>query len=375
MMLRVHQWNDPRSHTRTYVVVDEEAAQALVIDPVRDRHPETIRALLALKVEVCAVVETHVHADHITDALLLQDALERAGGPRPKIIVSARANVSGDVRRVDDGDRIRVGETTLQVLATPGHTVGCLSLVLDAPFVDVTAKEFPRAVFTGDALLIGGCGRTDFQGGDAKTLFHSIRNKLFQLPGETVVYPAHDYRGRSSSTIEEERTNNPRVKDGMTEEAFVALMGDLDLQPPAQIALAVPANERVGKLGPEWSQSALVKRPDGVFEIPSGFIDLETGLGPPGVVLLDTRPVEERVQEGQLASAIVVAFDDLAKEAEQWSRKMPAVTICRRGIRSVEAAKVLVDLGFSHVASLKGGMELLQSQAKDWERIRVLAQG
>lgn len=374
-MLRVHQWNDPRSHTRTYVVVDEEAAQALVIDPVRDRHPETIRALLALKVEVCAVVETHVHADHITDALLLQDALERAGGPRPKIIVSARANVSGDVRRVDDGDRIRVGETTLQVLATPGHTVGCLSLVLDAPFVDVTAKEFPRAVFTGDALLIGGCGRTDFQGGDAKTLFHSIRNKLFQLPGETVVYPAHDYRGRSSSTIEEERTNNPRVKDGMTEEAFVALMGDLDLQPPAQIALAVPANERVGKLGPEWSQSALVKRPDGVFEIPSGFIDLETGLGPPGVVLLDTRPVEERVQEGQLASAIVVAFDDLAKEAEQWSRKMPAVTICRRGIRSVEAAKVLVDLGFSHVASLKGGMELLQSQAKDWERIRVLAQG
>ncbi len=375
MMLRVHQWNDPRSHTRTYVVVDEDAAQALVIDPVRDRHPETIRALLALKVEVCAVVETHVHADHITDALLLQDALERAGGPRPKIIVSARANVSGDVRRVDDGDRIRVGETTLQVLATPGHTVGCLSLVLDAPFVDVTAKEFPRAVFTGDALLIGGCGRTDFQGGDAKTLFHSIRNKLFQLPGETVVYPAHDYRGRSSSTIEEERTNNPRVKDGMTEEAFVALMGDLDLQPPAQIALAVPANERVGKLGPEWSQSALVKRPDGVFEIPSGFIDLETGLGPPGVVLLDTRPVEERVQEGQLASAIVVAFDDLAKEAEQWSRKMPAVTICRRGIRSVEAAKVLVDLGFSHVASLKGGMELLQSKAKDWERIRVLAQG
>lgn len=374
-MLRVHQWIDPRSQTRTYVVADEEAGQALVIDPVRDRHPETVRALLDLKLQVCALIETHIHADHICDSYFLQDALEQAGQPRPKIVVSARADVSGDVRRVDDGDRIRVGETTLQVLATPGHTVGCLSLYLDAPFTDADQTQHPRAVFSGDALMIGGCGRTDFQGGDAKTLFHSIRDKLFALPNETVVYPAHDYQGRSSSTIEAERTTNPRAKDGVTEDAFVKMMRELDLAPPAQIDLAVPANERVGKLGPEWNQSALRKRPDGVFEVQIGFIDLKTGLGPPGIVLLDTRPAEERAKDGQLSTAIAVDFDHLADAAKQWSKKMPAVTICRRGIRSVEAARILMDLGFSHVASLKGGMELFQTQAQDWESLRVLAQG
>lgn len=224
---------DKESSTFTYVIVDERSGEAAIVDPVVEHVDRDLRLIAELNAKLVAIFDTHVHADHVTGAGKLR---ERA---------HAKAHVSemggapcADVALTDD-HRVRVGDVEIRALATPGHTNGCMSFLVTAP------NERAR-VLTGDALLIRGCGRTDFQEGSSAALWKSVHEKLFTLPDDTLVYPAHDYRGFTASTIGEEKRHNPRLGGSMQIEAFVDLMAKLNLPPPNKIHEAVPANRACG---------------------------------------------------------------------------------------------------------------------------------
>ncbi|MDC0710843.1 MBL fold metallo-hydrolase [Stigmatella sp. ncwal1] len=219
---------DPESSTYTYVLADPATRQAALIDPVLEQAERELALLAELELTLTHVLETHVHADHVTAAGRLR---ERTGC---RLVASAQGASCADLH-VRHGDEVKVGGLTLQVLATPGHTDDSLSYHVEG------------RVFTGDALLIRGTGRTDFQNGDAGQLHDSITQVLFALPGETLVYPGHDYQGHRVTTIAEERRFNPRVA-GKDRAAFIALMAQLRLPPPKKLAIAVPANRACGLL-------------------------------------------------------------------------------------------------------------------------------
>ena len=226
--LRFRQLFDRESCTYTYVLADENGA-AVIIDPVQEHADRDARILEELGLDLRWILDTHVHADHITGAGALQ---RRFGVPRA---ISRASGASAD-RLLEDGDRIEFGERSLEVRLTPGHTAGDVTYVLDDQ----------SCAFTGDALLVRGCGRTDFQEGDAHRLYHSVRERILSLPDDTRLYPAHDYLGRTMTTVREERAFNPRLGDAHTEDEFVHIMANLGLAKPAKLDVAVPANLKGG---------------------------------------------------------------------------------------------------------------------------------
>lgn len=223
MSLLFRQLFDRESCTYTYLLACPESKEAVLIDPVvecAERDAEIVRELgLALKF----AVNTHVHADHVTGTAKLRDLT----GSRS--VISSYSGAKADVQ-VAAGDKIEFGSRHLTVRHTPGHTAGCVTYVLD----DQTMA------FTGDALLIRGCGRTDFQGGSAATLYESVHGQILSLPRDCKLYPGHDYKGRTVTTVAEELEHNPRLLKG--KEAFVVIMEELGLPYPAKIDVAVPAN-------------------------------------------------------------------------------------------------------------------------------------
>jgi sulfur dioxygenase len=223
---------DAETSTYTYLLADEHTRQAVLIDPVVEQVDRDLRLVTELGLALVYTLETHVHADHVTGASVIRDRL----GTRS--VVAAEGGASCGNQHVRDGDRIRFGRHSLLVRTTPGHTSGCLSFVLE--------DEAQPMVFTGDALLIRGCGRTDFQQGDPHVLYRSVHDKLFSLPPHTLVYPGHDYKGLTASTVGEELAHNPRLGGGKTEDEFVALMKGLALPMPKKIDVAVPANLNCG---------------------------------------------------------------------------------------------------------------------------------
>lgn len=223
-----HQLFEPETSTFTYLLADPDTHEALLIDPVLEEVERYVALLAELGLTLLYTVETHVHADHVTAGGALR---ERLGS---RSVVHADGGAACADRLVRDGDVVAVGSVRLEVRETPGHTDGCVSYVMG------------DRVFTGDALLIGGCGRTDFQGGDAGKLYDSLHRQIFSLPPETLVYPGHDYKGRTVSTVGEELANNARLGAGRTRAAFVELMADLKLAYPKQIDRAVPANLACG---------------------------------------------------------------------------------------------------------------------------------
>lgn len=225
---------DKESSTYTYLLGDEPSGEAALVDPVVEHVERDLKLASELGLRITAIFDTHVHADHVTGAGALR---ERTGAVTH---VSSQGGAPCADVMITDGLVVRMGAITVRALSTPGHTSGCTSFFVEAP------GERPR-VFTGDALLVRGCGRTDFQEGDAATLWRSVHEKLFTLPDETLVYPAHDYRGHTVSTIGEEKKHNPRLGGGMTLDSFVTLMNGLDLPPPAKIHEAVPANRACGQ--------------------------------------------------------------------------------------------------------------------------------
>jgi sulfur dioxygenase len=221
---------DPETSTYTYLLADETTRDAVIIDPVFEQLERDLGLLEDLGLDLRYALDTHVHADHVT---ALGSLRERLG---VKTVISARAGVGCADVLVREGDTIRFGGHGLHVLETPGHTAGC-----------VTYLTADRAMaFTGDALLVRGCGRTDFQGGDAHQLYHSVHAQLFTLPPHTLIFPAHDYRGRTVTSVDEERRLNPRLGGGKTEAEFVALMHGLALSYPKNMDVALPRNVRCG---------------------------------------------------------------------------------------------------------------------------------
>lgn len=221
---------DEESSTYTYLLWDVNTKDAILVDPVDLQVDRDLKEVEALGLNLVYGVNTHAHADHITGTHLLKQKVDGL-----KSIISEACQAKADLH-VAPGDRINFGSRFLEVRPTPGHTVGCVSYLADD-------RSF---VLTGDALLIQGCGRTDFQGGSAETLYKSVHSQIFSLPDETIVYPAHDYKGRLSSMVGDEKKNNPRMGEGKTVDDFVEIMKNLNLSYPKKIDAAVPANMRCG---------------------------------------------------------------------------------------------------------------------------------
>ncbi len=226
--MRIEQLFDPVTSTYSYLLWDEKTRQAALIDSVKEQVARDIKLIKQLDLKLKYTLETHIHADHVTGSGLLRDEFNSQAAVH-KNSESSCADIL-----LSDGDTLQLGEENIDILYTPGHTN-----------TDITYRV-GNMVFTGDTLLINGCGRTDFQSGDAHALYHSITEKLFTLDDDTIVYPGHDYNGFTDSTIGREKTFNPRLGNNKTEEEFVAIMDSLILDPPARIDIAVPGNLQCG---------------------------------------------------------------------------------------------------------------------------------
>lgn len=221
---------DPASNTYTYLIADPTTQEAMLVDPVVEQVERDLKLLQELGLTLRYCLETHIHADHITGTSQLREATGCLG------IVPEKAHATCANRYIRDGERLQLGVVTIEAIATPGHTDCHMAYLVNSD-----------RVLTGDALFIRGCGRTDFQSGDAGTLYDSVRQRLFTLPDETFVYPGHDYQGHTVSTIGEEKQWNSRFA-GRNREQFIELMDTLHLPSPKKIIEAVPANERCGKV-------------------------------------------------------------------------------------------------------------------------------
>ncbi|XP_076882957.1 persulfide dioxygenase ETHE1 homolog, mitochondrial-like [Bidens hawaiensis] len=223
---------EKESSTYTYLLADASHPDkpALLVDPVDRTVDRDLSLVNDLGLKLAYAINTHVHADHVTGSGLIKTKV-----PGVKSIISKASKASADIL-VEAGDKIQFGDLYLEVRATPGHTVGCVTYVTG----DGPDQPQPRMAFTGDAVLIRGCGRTDFQGGSSKQLYESVHSQIFTLPKDTFIYPAHDYKGFTVSTVGEEMLYNPRLtKD---EETFKSIMENLKLSYPKMIDVAVPVN-------------------------------------------------------------------------------------------------------------------------------------
>jgi sulfur dioxygenase len=342
-MLIFRQLFDPLSCTYSYLLGDSASHEALLIDPVFEQVRRDEALVRELGLRVIWTLETHVHADHVTGAWLWRQRQVS------RIALSAHGGASGADRYLAHGDRVDFGTRHLQVRATPGHTSGCLSYVLD---------DHTRA-FTGDCLLIRGCGRTDFQQGDAGALYRSVHEQLFTLPGGCLLYPAHDYNGLTVSTVDEEQRCNPRLGIDVGEGDFSGTMRHLGLPHPKQMDVAVPANLRCGKpegdaqpaSDPQWA--ALTFSFGGLWEIQPGALAEVL----PQVQLVDVRePSEFEGGLGHIAGSRLLPLGELQARIAELASDRPVVTICRSGARSARAAGMLGKAGFEQVANLAGGL-------------------
>lgn len=229
-MLEIRQLFDTETSTYTYLVWDALTCEAALIDSVEGQVERDLRLIGELDLRLKYLLETHIHADHITGAGKLRNATSA------KAVIHENAKNDCADLLVKDGDTLSLGKHLISVLHTPGHTDTDISYLIEG------------AVFTGDALLIRSCGRTDFQSGDAAQLYDSITQKLFTLPDNTIVYPGHDYKGLLTSTIKEEKDYNPRLGGNRNKDAFIYVMNSLDLDPPKNIAQVVPRNLRCGQV-------------------------------------------------------------------------------------------------------------------------------
>ena len=337
---------DPETSTYTYLLADEQAREAVLIDPVLEQVERDLQVLHELDLTLRWAVDTHVHADHVTGLGTLR---QRTGC---KTVLSERAGTGCADVLVKQGDRVPFGRYALDVRETPGHTNGCVTYVTD-----------DRAMaFTGDALLIRGCGRTDFQQGDARTLYRSVHEQVFSLPDATRVYPGHDYKGRTVSTVAEEKRWNPRLNVERTVEDFVETMTKLQLAYPKKIDIALPANLHCGvPQGIRATPDAPPAAPWAPVVMSAGDIPEVTpewvGASAAGMRLVDVREVPEFNNElGHVPGSELVPLATVVDAAARWDREAPVVLVCRSGGRSGKAALALAERGFRKVVSMRGGM-------------------
>ena len=327
---------DSVSGTYTYLLASRRGGEALIIDPVLEKVDRYIQLIDELGLRLVKAVDTHLHADHITGLGALRD--------RTQCVTVMGETSKADVvsMRLSEGDRLTIEGLALNVLYTPGHTDNSYSFLMH------------DRVFTGDTLLIRGTGRTDFQNGDARAQYDSIFSKLLRLPEETLVFPAHDYKGETVSTIGEEKAFNPRLQVKSVDE-YVAVMGKLNLPNPKMMDVAVPANMRVGLPQEEiakrgWAVSAaeaiaLVDRPD--------------------VALIDLRERSEREKHGVIPGSLHAPYPDLAlnvrpggmlHELARATGKQ-LVFYCAFGERSAMAVRAAQDAELASACNLTGGID------------------
>jgi len=336
---------DPQSSAYTYLLADPASREAVLIDPVFEQARRDAALIDELGLKLAWTLETHVHADHVTGAWLLREKL----GSR--IALSGASGAEGADLYLQENELVRFGKRHLEARFTPGHTSGCITYVLD-----------DRAMaFTGDALFIRGCGRTDFQGGDARTLFRSVRGQIFSLPDGCLVYPAHDYRGLTVTSVGEEKLYNPRLAESIGEGDFVGYMTNLGLPHPKQMEVAVPANLKCGRpekaaaadplVDPAWAP--LTYTFAGIWEVQPHWLEEHLR----DVQIVDVRePDEFSGPLGHLQGARLVPLGSLNEKIDLLEKARPVVTVCRSGARSAHASVMLGRAGFDKVANLSGGM-------------------
>lgn len=356
------QFFDPMTWTYTYLIADKTSKEAAFIDPV-NTHLDTYLAFLKQhSLKLIYSFETHVHADHITASGLLR---QHTGA---KTCVSQFGGAQLADVEIQDGDVFMLGSQQIKAIATPGHTPGCTSFL------------WQDRLFSGDSLFIGGCGRTDFQGGDAGALYDAITQRLFTLPDDTLVYPGHDYQQRYVSNIIQERTTNPRLAN-KTREQFIDIMNNLNLPVPRLLDQAVPANRYCGL--DENERERAVQMRD--VETSLCMIQMQTGttgqdlvalakqnitevnadmarklLTEGNITLIDTRE-ESEFADGHIDDATLLprgVLEFKLNTIPALADKSKAVLIyCRTGGRSALAAQTLQTLGYTNVLSLAGGFE------------------
>jgi glyoxylase-like metal-dependent hydrolase (beta-lactamase superfamily II)/rhodanese-related sulfurtransferase len=342
-MLVFRQLFDPLSSTYTYLLADRKNGEAVVVDPVFEQVRRDAALIAELGLRLVYAIETHVHADHVTGAWLLK---QRTGC---RIALSADSGAQGADRYLVADDVIVFGARNLQVRKTPGHTQGCLTYVLDDRSM----------AFTGDCLLVRGSGRTDFQEGDPAAMYRSVHQEIFTLPDDCLLYPAHDYRGLTVTSVGEERRFNPRLGGETGETDFTGYMRNLRLAHPKKIDVAVPANLKCGRpstevdaaADPQWAP--LRYSFAGIWEIdPHGLEEQASA-----VQILDVRePGEFSGPLGHIRGAVLIPLGSLAERTRELAPDRPIVAVCRAGSRSAQATVILREAGFNDVANLAGGM-------------------
>ena len=327
---------DSDSSTYTYLIASRRGGEALIIDPVLDRVDRYMTLLDELDLRLIKAVDTHVHADHITGLGALRD--------RTKCITVMGEQSAVDVvsLRVTEGDTIDVEGISLDVLYTPGHTDDSYSFL------------FGDRVFTGDTLLIRGTGRTDFQHGSARDQYDSLFNKLLKLPDETLVYPAHDYKGDTVSTIAEEKAYNPRLQVSSVDE-YAEIMDNLNLANPKLMDIAVPANLKVGLNQDDLAAMGLAISCEDSASLVSN----------PEIILVDLRDNAEREKNGVIPGSIHAPYPDIEEnvnaggmlhELAKASGKR-VVFYCAFGERSAMAVQAARDAGLPSICNLTGGID------------------
>jgi sulfur dioxygenase len=327
---------DSVSGTYTYLLASRRGGEALIIDPVLEKVDRYVQLIAELDLRLVKAVDTHLHADHITGLGALRDRTHCV------TVMGEQSKVDVVSMRLAEGDKLTIEGLALDVLYTPGHTDDSYSFLLR------------DRVFTGDTLLIRGTGRTDFQNGDPRAQYDSIFNKLLRLPEDTLVFPAHDYKGETVSTIGEERAFNPRLRVQSVEQ-YVELMNNLNLPNPKMMDVAVPANMRVGLAQDEiarlgWATSAqealtLRERPD--------------------VVLVDLRERSEREKHGVIPGSLHAPYPDLVANVRPGGmlHELARATgksilfYCAFGERSAMAVRAAHDAGMASARHIHGGID------------------
>jgi glyoxylase-like metal-dependent hydrolase (beta-lactamase superfamily II)/rhodanese-related sulfurtransferase len=327
---------DNTSGTYTYLLASRRGGEALIIDPVLERVDRYIQLVRELDLRLVKAVDTHLHADHITGLGALRDRTHCV------TVMGERSKVDVVSMRLSEGDKLTIEGVALDVLYTPGHTDDSYSFLMH------------DRVFTGDTLLIRGTGRTDFQNGDPRAQYESIFNKLLRLPDETMIFPAHDYKGETVSTVGEEKAFNPRLQVKSVDQ-YVDVMNSLNLPNPKMMDVAVPANMRVGLVQDEiarrgWAVTAAEAR---------------SLKGRPDVVLVDLRERSEREKQGVIAGSLHAPYPDLAANvrpggmlhelARATGKRI--VFYCAFGERSAMAVQAAQDAGLASTCHIQGGID------------------
>jgi glyoxylase-like metal-dependent hydrolase (beta-lactamase superfamily II)/rhodanese-related sulfurtransferase len=327
---------DSVSGTYSYLLASRAGGEALLLDPVLEKVDRYCQLLRELDLKLVKAVDTHLHADHVTGLGELRDRTQCV------TIMGEQSKADVVAMRVSDGDKVTIEGLALDVMYTPGHTD------------DSYSYRMADRVFTGDTLLIRGTGRTDFQNGSAKAQYDSIFNRLLKLPDDTMVFPAHDYKGDTVSTIGEEKRYNPRLQVRSVEE-YVELMGNLKLPNPKLMDVVIPANMHVGLHQDTLAKEGLALRPR----------DAIARLGQPDILLVDLREQSERAKHGTLEGALHAPYPSIGESLRPGGmlREVASATgrrivfFCAFGERSAMAVKAAKDAGLANTMHLDGGID------------------